>query len=178
LIPQGKDGDENEERKGGERTERTQSPQPPNLLQSSHTTNSQALAERSVQEKKAKREEEEKKIEIRFSKGEWNKVEGVRGSLKAPPFAPTHVRGVKANSHRIGKRTPLPSTRKKTVPPTTTPLFPSPRIDQSQESRELPKAPPRACFSPFSSKARAVFQTPSLFSQISEISSRVVAETT
>jgi hypothetical protein len=48
----------------------------------------QALA---LQEKKAKREEEEKKTNL-FSKGEWNKVEGVRGRLKAPPFAPNRTR--------------------------------------------------------------------------------------
>jgi hypothetical protein len=53
-------------RKMAERDRANPTPQQPNLLQNTNTTNSQALAERSVQEKKAKREEEEKKTNSFF----------------------------------------------------------------------------------------------------------------
>jgi len=54
-----------------EMIERPSEPDPkqPNLLQNTHTTNSQALAERSVQEKKAKREEEEQDELVRRASG-------------------------------------------------------------------------------------------------------------
>jgi hypothetical protein len=60
-----------------ERDRANPTPQQPNL-QNTNTTNSQALAERSVQEKKAKREEEEKK-RIFFQRASGIRWKGCEG---------------------------------------------------------------------------------------------------
>jgi len=65
-------------RKMTERDQANPTPQQSNLLQNTNTTNPQALAERSVQEKKAKREEEEKK-RISFQRASGIRWKGCEG---------------------------------------------------------------------------------------------------